>query len=223
MQSRSKKNTSLRSKRVRRSREESRRLILESAERLLAAGGPSAVEVRAVANDLGVTDAAVHHHFGTRDQLLEALLRHGGRKLRSDVERLTRQWAGGPPDLARLVDLLADLYAASGYAKLALALHLSGWRDRGAGLLAPVVDVLHAAQRAQAAASGLPPPPREDTQMAVAALHQALAMDPLFGAEFRRSAGLTLTRKTGARLQRAWWLAALGKALSLAVLDRGSL
>lgn len=31
------------------------------------------MQVRAIAAEIGVTDAAVNHHFGTREQLLESL------------------------------------------------------------------------------------------------------------------------------------------------------
>ena len=51
-------------RRVRRQPDEARRLILEAAEKRLVEGGPEAVRVQLVAGDLGLTDAAVHHHFG---------------------------------------------------------------------------------------------------------------------------------------------------------------
>lgn len=173
------------------------------------------MQVRAVAEAVGVTDAAVHHHFGSRERLLEDLLRHGGRRLRSQVQDVARCFADRTPDLGRLVDSLAEIYAATGYAELALGLHLSGWRNRGSGLLRPIVDALHAVRCVRADEARQPRPSLEDTQLAVSALHQALATDPIFGAEFRRSAGLVVGRATGARRQRSWWLTTLAKALSL--------
>ena len=57
-------------KRVRRSPEAARLAILEAAERRLIEGGPETVRVQHIAADLGVTDAAVHHHFGSREALI---------------------------------------------------------------------------------------------------------------------------------------------------------
>ncbi|GAA2435568.1 TetR/AcrR family transcriptional regulator [Streptomyces mauvecolor] len=175
--------------RVRRTPDEAKRLILEAAGRLLAAGGPSAVQVRAVAAEVGVSDAAVNHHFGTREQLLSALLRFGGTKLKSQLHAALGTLTEGPADPAELVRVLAALYA-DGYAELALALHQSGWRDTGSGMLDEIVDRLHTQARAECAATGRTPPSREAIQLTVAALHQAVATEPLFGGEFRRSVGL---------------------------------
>ncbi|QIS12855.1 TetR/AcrR family transcriptional regulator [Nocardia arthritidis] len=175
--------------RVRRNPDEAKRMILEAASGLLAAGGPAAVQVRAVAAEIGVSDAAVNHHFGTREQLLEALLRFGGAKLKAQLHAVLGAWPDGPIDPADLVHALYALYA-DGYADLAVALYRSGWRDTGSGLLDEVVDRLHAQARQHGATVGLTPPSRETLQVTVAALHQAVALEPLFGGEFRRSAGL---------------------------------
>ncbi|MFB4299988.1 TetR/AcrR family transcriptional regulator [Actinomadura sp. NTSP31] len=194
--------------RVRRPPEEARRLILDAAERLLAEGGVAAVQVRAVAARVGMTDAGVNHHFGSRDRLLEALLRHGGRKIRAGVEEVLDSWLDRGADIGELVDALAVFYRR-GYGELAMALHAAGWRDEGSGMLDPVVDALHAL-RPDAAAI-----PVEDTRLAVAALHQALATEPLYGPAFRRSAGLTGRAATTPGPQLRWWTTHLARALDL--------
>ena len=61
--------------------------ILTAAEALLTEGGVAAVQVRAVAARVGITDAAVNYHVGTREQLLLALLRHGGKQIRAGIPR----------------------------------------------------------------------------------------------------------------------------------------
>src|SRR3954467_8802349 len=120
--------------RVRRPRVEAQRLILDAAERLLIEGGPAAVQVRVVAEGVGMTDAGVYHHFGTQQSLLVALLRHGGRRLRQAVEDVVSGWAGSDDDVGSLVAAVASIYA-EGYAALAIALHAAGWSDPGGGLL----------------------------------------------------------------------------------------
>ncbi|MFF7245946.1 TetR family transcriptional regulator [Embleya sp. NPDC008237] len=188
--------------RVRRNPDDARRMILEAASRLLAAGGPAAVQVRAVAAEVGVSDAAVNHHFGTRDRLLESLLRFGGTKLKAELHAVLGAWTDGPIDPAELVHALAALYA-DGYAELALALHRSGWRDTGSGLLDEVVDRLHAQALRHCAVTGRTPPAREAVQLTVAGLHQAVATDPVLGSEFRRSVGLD---ETARERMLDWWV-----------------
>ncbi|GAA2694482.1 TetR family transcriptional regulator [Nonomuraea recticatena] len=196
--------------RVRRKPDDARRVILEAASRLLAAGGPAAVQVRAVAAEIGVSDAAVNHHFGTREQLLESLLRFGGAKLKAELHTVLETWTDGPIDPAELVRALHGQYA-DGYAELALALHRSGWRDTGSGLLDEVVDHLHAQARQHCAATGRRPPTREAIQLTVAGLHQAVATEPLFGDEFRRSVGLEATARDR---MLEWWIEILRTTLA---------
>jgi AcrR family transcriptional regulator len=185
-------------------------VILDAAERLLIEGGPLAVEVRAVAHRVGMTDAGVYHHFGTREALLLALLRHGGRRLRDAVERTIATWTEGAADVESLIESIAALYR-DGYAALAVALHGAGWRDRGGGLLEPVVQALQAARMRPRGVA----PPIEETRLAVAALHQALATEPLYGTAFRRSAGLDAHAAARSDEQLAWWAATLTATLGL--------
>jgi AcrR family transcriptional regulator len=49
--------------------------LLDAAERLFAAQGVDAVSVRAVNAAAGTNVAAVHYHFGSKDSLVEAVLR----------------------------------------------------------------------------------------------------------------------------------------------------
>jgi AcrR family transcriptional regulator len=191
-------------KRIRRTAAEARRQILEAAEALLVEGGPAAVQVRAVARRVGVTDAAVNHHVGTRDELLAALLRHGGRRLQDELEGVCERWAatgGGSHDL---VDALADLYR-QGYAELAAGLHLAGWRSEGSGWLDVVVDTLHDRRVTSARRLGVSPPPRRDTRLTVAALNQAMLAEPLFGRAMRASAGIPNRSAASDVAQRRWW------------------
>jgi AcrR family transcriptional regulator len=196
--------------RTRRRPAEAKSLILKAAEELLVEGGPHAVQVRAVAVSVGMTDAGVTHHFKSRDGLLVALLRHGGGRIRAAVEHATRDWVNRGARVSELVDCIADVYA-DGYGELAIALHAAGWRDDGVGLLDPVVDALHAARRP----SGGRRPPRSDTRLAVAALHQALATESAYGAAFRRSAGINEPEASQHRQQRRWWIRTLGAVLDI--------
>src|SRR5215212_2568606 len=196
--------------RVRRSPDESRREILEAAAALLIEGGTHAVQVRAVAERVGMTDAGVAHHFGSRDALLLALLRHGAHRLRDSVRDAVAQWMEEGVDVGGLVARIAAVYA-EGYGELAIALHAAGWRDEGRGLLDPVVDALHDARRR----AGVRSPRKEDTRLAVAAVHQALATEAVYGSAFRRSAGISPRTASSSTRQLAWWTATLEQRLGL--------
>ncbi|RJQ75796.1 TetR/AcrR family transcriptional regulator [Pseudonocardiaceae bacterium YIM PH 21723] len=192
--------------RQRRSPEDARRLILQGAEALLAEGGVAAVQMRAVAARVGMTDAGINHHFGNRNGLLEALLRHGGRKIHSGLAQVLESWLDTGADLGELITELAAFYR-TGFGELAVALHAAGWRDEGSGMLDPVVDALHALRPAGSEIM--------DTRLAVAALHQALVTESLYGADFRRSAGITGRAATSSTAQLNWWAAHLAGSLGL--------
>src|SRR3954468_18134144 len=105
--------------RVRRPPEESRRVILEAAATLLIEGGTHAVQVRAVAERVGMTDAGVAHHFGSRDGPPLPRLRQGARRLRGAVGEAVARWMDGGVDVAGLVARIAAVYA-EGYGELAI-------------------------------------------------------------------------------------------------------
>jgi AcrR family transcriptional regulator len=83
--------------------------LVAAAERLFAEGGEPATSLRAVARLAHANPAAVHYHFGGRDELLRAVLQ---RHLRPLAERRLRLLAeadlGGQADLtvARIVEAL---------------------------------------------------------------------------------------------------------------------
>ncbi|MEO0607799.1 MAG: helix-turn-helix domain-containing protein [Pseudomonadota bacterium] len=182
-------------KRIRRSPEAARTLLIDGAERLLVRDGIGAVQMRAVAREAGMTDAGVAHHFRNRDGLLTALLDHGAEKVRDALARLAEAWLAEPPDMQRLISMLSSLYA-SGYSELALELQRSGWRDRGTPLLGPVVDWMIEHNQN-------PNSSKDDIRSAIASLHMVLALDTLFGDAFRRSAGAL--KRDAREAQHSWW------------------
>ncbi|MFG1791717.1 TetR family transcriptional regulator [Nocardia sp. NPDC049149] len=192
--------------RVRRSPDEARRLILDAAAALLAEGGVAAVQVRAVAARVGMTDAGITHHFGNREKLLTELLKHGGRQVRTALREVLAAWLARGADLLELVESLEELYRC-GYGELAVAMHAAGWRDPGSGMLDPVVEALH---RLRPEGSSV-----DDTRLAVAALHQAMATEAPYGAAFRRSAGLTAPAADDSTAAVRWWARQLELALGI--------
>lgn len=178
-------------KRVRRTVEASRQTILETAERYLIEEGPQGVKVQKVARELGLTDAAIHYHFGNREGLLEALLRFSGRRF---VDELVLATEGSDPssfDIATAARLLSSLYDQRGTARLAMWLVLSGWSPPGAGMLRPLTDRFHASRTDRAHKLGLPVPKLEDSQKLTALLSAVAFTQALFGDALMRSVGLS--------------------------------
>ena len=54
-----------------------RRALIDAASRILEAEGPSALSLRAVAREAGVSPAAPYHHFKDKTELLEAVAHEG--------------------------------------------------------------------------------------------------------------------------------------------------
>jgi AcrR family transcriptional regulator len=159
--------------RQRRTRQAAKFAILDAAERRLHDDGPEGVRIQRIAADLGITDAAVHYHFGTREALMDALLRRIGRRLVDDIEATIESWAPGQVDVAALGRLFQRAYADERAARLALWLSLAGWRPKGSGMLKPLVERVHRARMEAARKASRPAPRITDTQYAMALLSAA--------------------------------------------------
>jgi AcrR family transcriptional regulator len=181
-------------RRVRRSVDEARKLILEAAERKLVDGGPDAVRIQTVAADVGVSDAAVHYHFGTRDALLEAVIKSAGRRMRDDLVAVVESWRAGEVDLHGLVDRLRETMEREGQSRLTAWMVLGGWRPQGRGLLRPMADEIHERRRDAAGTAGERPPRVDDTLSAIALLGLVVWGEPLMGDAWRRAVGLPADR-----------------------------
>jgi AcrR family transcriptional regulator len=160
-------------KRLRRTPQAAKVAILEAAERRLHDEGPEGVRIQRIAADLGITDAAIHYHFGSREALMDALLRRIGRRLVDDIEATIESWAPDQIDVAALGRLFQRAYADERAARLALWLSLAGWRPKGSGMFKPLVEQVHRARLQAARKAGLAAPRISDTQYAIALLSAA--------------------------------------------------
>ena len=69
-------------KRIRRTPEEARELILDAAEKTMGSHGPAALRLQDVAREAGVSHPTILHHFGSREGLVRALNLRGIEQLR---------------------------------------------------------------------------------------------------------------------------------------------
>jgi len=177
-------------KRVRRSVEVSKRTILERAEHYLIAEGLNGVKVQKIARDLGLSDAAIHYHFGNRKKLLEALLRFAGRRFVAELTAAIEKSEMSSFDLTSAARLLSDLFERRGTARLAMSLILSGWSPPGAGMLQPLAEWLHRGRVRSAQARGVAPPALDESQKVIAVLNAVIFMQALTGDALLRTSGI---------------------------------
>jgi AcrR family transcriptional regulator len=68
-----------------------RRALIDAASRVLEAEGPSALSLRAVAREAGVSPAAPYHHFKDKTELLEAVAHEGWEMLDAALAKAKAQ------------------------------------------------------------------------------------------------------------------------------------
>ena len=94
-------------KRMRRSVEVSKQTILERAEHYLIAEGLNGVKVQKIARDLGLSDAAIHYHFGNRQKRWHLLNAKSGEEIAQTVVEEVEVLIDG--HLQRVEPFLADM------------------------------------------------------------------------------------------------------------------
>ncbi len=107
-------------KRIRRTPDEAKLLILRTAERIMLDEGYAAVTVRHVAKGAGVSSTLLHYYYPTADDLLVALYRHASQK---DLEQLHRALGSADPMMALWRYQTDTARTALGVEFLALANH----------------------------------------------------------------------------------------------------
>lgn len=89
-----------------------RQRLVKAAEKLFASQGVDAVSVRAVNAAAGLGAASVHYHFGSKDDLLRAVLTDMGATVRDEIQANVDAMAADPtpPTAEALVRAVTDPY-----------------------------------------------------------------------------------------------------------------
>ena len=189
-------------KRIRRTPEEARRVILDAAEAGLGLNGPGSLRLQEVAKAAGVTHPTILHHFGSREGLIQALNQRALTDLKASVmEMLAR--TDGPKGI---VDL-AFAAQRNGLAQRMVWLSQTGAEPNPGAtpIFEEIVQALHAAR------IRLSPPDAvvdiEDSRAVVHLVTLASFGDALVGQRLRRNRGETDEAEARARFER--WFAAL--------------
>lgn len=167
-------------KRVRRTPEEAKKLILDAAESSMGAEGPAGLRLQDVAKKAGVSHPTILHHFGNREGLVRALHQRALAELQAAVVGQMGS-AGG---LHATFKVYRD-----GIAQRMLWLMQSpeNLPRTGIGVFDAIADALHA-ERVKHARPGGPAPDMEDTRAVVHLVAIAAFGDALIGPRMRTNA-----------------------------------
>jgi AcrR family transcriptional regulator len=190
-----------RKKRVRRSAEEARVLILDAAEKRLSEVGPAGVRLQEIAADVGMTHPTILHHFGSREGLVNAVVQRSLVAVQQDVMRAFTAHSFEASDAADLLGRVAATLQTGGHARLLMWLALEGHPPKDpATMLKGLAETLHARREGQHG-----PVPLEDTVfLLVLSLFVVLA-ETTVGPGAWESAGLTHDSAAPGRFH-AWFV-----------------
>jgi TetR/AcrR family transcriptional regulator, repressor for neighboring sulfatase len=191
-------------KRLRRTPEQAQRLILETAQGLIARTGPKGLRLQDIAAEAGISHSLILHHFGSREGLVRALIRRAAAELR---DKLIAAMESTEYSVEQQLDRVFDAFRDGLAQRLAwlVTVEPSGGAEGNPMILRDVADKVHARRIAMAPpGAGIS---REDTDSLVHLVASAAFGDALFGAHLRRSADVPASGETDRRFRR--WLAAL--------------
>jgi AcrR family transcriptional regulator len=193
-----------RGKRLRRTPEEARRLILEAARSRLATTGPEGLRLQDIAAAAGISHPLILHHFGSREGLVRALTREAAAELR---DKLVTAMETGEYSVEQQLDRVFDAFRDG----LAQRLAWLATVDPGGGAEGTQMIMCDIANRLHARRIATAPPgaviTRGDTDALIHLVATSAFGDALYGAQLHRSAGLPATSETDRSFRR--WLAAL--------------
>jgi TetR/AcrR family transcriptional regulator, cholesterol catabolism regulator len=92
----------------------SRRLILDTAARLLRSGGYHQTTLREIAEAVGIRKASLYHHFGSKEEIVEAVVNDGVRFVQDAVVAALAAMEGASPRQRLEAAITAHLTALHG-------------------------------------------------------------------------------------------------------------
>lgn len=193
-------------KRIRRSAEEARRLILDAAEERLAAQGPEGIRLQDIARDVGISHPAILHHFESREGLVRALIARTSAQLREKI-LATLETKGDEKDL-EANDIIGNVFEAlsdRGTARLLSWMLLTGRSaedSTSSSLVTEIAGELHEKRKENATKHQRPAPDPEDTMFIAMLTASAAFGDAIIGRELAKDAGLD---QKGILRFRAWF------------------
>lgn len=202
-------------KRIRRTAEEARRLILDAAEARLARQGPEGLRLQDIARDVGISHPAILHHFESRDGLVRALINRANNQLR---DKLLTALAGDEKsdDAMDHIGHVFEVLSDRGTARLLSWLLLTGRAAEGTSeqsghnVMSEIVEAMQQRREAYAKEHGLRKPDREDTLFTAMLAANAAFGEAIVGRQLAEAAGLD---QDGLKRFRVWFAKVLNDHL----------
>jgi AcrR family transcriptional regulator len=171
--------------------DEARLRILDAAERRLTQDGPQALRLQELAKDLGISHPAILHHFGSREELITAVVERAVSSLHADLlgTFATTLAQAKAVQAEELLHRIAETLADRGQARLLAWLILSGLEPPELGSAVRLRRVVQGAHTFRRARSGRADLQLADTAFIVELTAFALLGDALFGDRMRRLEG----------------------------------
>jgi TetR/AcrR family transcriptional regulator, repressor for neighboring sulfatase len=180
-------------RRLRRTPEEARRLILDAAQAAIARTGPEGLRLQDIAVAAGVSHPLILHHFGSRAGLVRALTREASAELK---DKLIDAMAADTPVEQQLERVYEAFRAGLGQRLAWLATVDREGEDFGSAMIQrEIAERLHA-RRVAAAGQGAVIPPEEESLYLVHLIATAALGEAVYGSQLRKSAGLPDTPET---------------------------
>ena len=176
--------------------------ILDAAERRLVIAGPSGIRLQDVAADARISHPTVLHHFGSREELVKAVVARALQTMHASLVAAIQSSGGEETKLAAMLEAVFATLAGGGHARVIVWLALEGYAiDEAGAHLGDVVDAAHALRTARLRGKSLPT--REDTAHVVVLAALATLGSAIVGPTMLANAGLGADPPAGARF-RAW-------------------
>jgi AcrR family transcriptional regulator len=183
-----------------------REVILDATEKRLIVAGPAGIRLQEVAADAGVSHPTVLHHFGSREQLVRAVVLRSIRSISADLVEAISRSTGDGADLEAVVEGVATVFEQTGHARVVTWLALEGQSiDEAEARVRDVVDATHALRRKRNRRGA--GPTREDTARTVVLAALALIGGAVLGPALMQNAGLGPWPRSGVAFRK--WLTRL--------------
>lgn len=181
--------------RVRRTADDAQREILDVTERILREHGPSGIRLQQIAEEVGVSHPAVLHHFGSREGLINAVVRRAVERLEADlIGAIAAPLSATKPLGVELIDRAFDVLVGGGHARVAAWLVLSGeWEFAAKSRVRVIAEAAHERrlQIERQLYPDAPMPTLEDTIFRTILVALTIFGEAIAGDKMRESAGIT--------------------------------
>jgi AcrR family transcriptional regulator len=187
--------------------ETARQLILDAAEKRMVVVGPSGIRLQEVAADAGVSHPTVLHHFGSREQLVKAVITRSVEHINATLVAAIQGAKGDGDVLAEtLIENVHQAFERTGHARVLLWLALEGHSIDGAKVkLTDIVDAAHTLRLTNNKRAERPT--RDDTANTIVLSALGIIAGSLLGSTLLANAGMPSDARGNAAFRK--WFARL--------------